>query len=134
MTNVTMTNDLFLRSAFARDIAGLFTWAALIITSYQVLIKQVGIVDDHILKTYSASFMCLVMVQDLWFFVLSSKLSEMNIFKHSHLKIAIGRNFLDLPTFTMVYVSNRTTVDCAHIIYRTYVFIRFVAESAFSFQ
>uniref|UniRef100_A0A8R1XYH5 Uncharacterized protein n=1 Tax=Onchocerca volvulus TaxID=6282 RepID=A0A8R1XYH5_ONCVO len=36
MTNVTMTDDLFLRSTFARSIAGFFTWTALIITSYQI--------------------------------------------------------------------------------------------------
>ncbi|CAG9534821.1 unnamed protein product [Cercopithifilaria johnstoni] len=36
MTNVTMADDLFLRSTFARGIAGFFTWAALIITSYQI--------------------------------------------------------------------------------------------------
>ncbi|KAM3726905.1 Transmembrane protein [Dirofilaria immitis] len=31
-----MIDDLFLRSTFARGIAGFFTWAALIITSYQI--------------------------------------------------------------------------------------------------
>lgn len=41
MVNVTMTDDLFLRSTFARGIAGFFTWAALIITSYQVIIHLI---------------------------------------------------------------------------------------------
>uniref|UniRef100_A0A7I4NLK7 Bm3961 n=1 Tax=Brugia malayi TaxID=6279 RepID=A0A7I4NLK7_BRUMA len=36
MVNGTMIDDLFLRSTFARGIAGFFTWAALIITSYQI--------------------------------------------------------------------------------------------------
>lgn len=53
MTNVTMTDDLFLRSTFARSIAGFFTWTALIITSYQVIIIQLMrhsatyLADDH---------------------------------------------------------------------------------------
>uniref|UniRef100_A0A0M3HFP0 Serpentine receptor class gamma n=1 Tax=Ascaris lumbricoides TaxID=6252 RepID=A0A0M3HFP0_ASCLU len=34
--NFTTVGNLFLRTTFARGIAGFFTWAALIITSYQI--------------------------------------------------------------------------------------------------
>ncbi|VDK41701.1 unnamed protein product [Anisakis simplex] len=36
ISNVTMVGDLFLRTTLARSLAGFFTWAALIITSYQI--------------------------------------------------------------------------------------------------
>ncbi|MFH4984147.1 hypothetical protein AB6A40_010856 [Gnathostoma spinigerum] len=34
--NITYPEDIFLRSSFARGIAGFFTWAALLITSHQI--------------------------------------------------------------------------------------------------
>lgn len=37
MANVTTVDELLFRSTFVRIIAGLFAWAAVIITSYQVI-------------------------------------------------------------------------------------------------
>ncbi|VDN55817.1 unnamed protein product [Dracunculus medinensis] len=35
-TNLTITDDIFLRTRFARAVSGFFTWAALFITSYHI--------------------------------------------------------------------------------------------------
>lgn len=91
--------------------------------------------------------MCLESVQALLahyglkhfpFFQQISQQMEVDIFynlcENGIVRIAEKRNFSDLSASTVVYLPTRTAMDCTYFIYCTYIFIRFVAESAFSFK